>query len=78
MKVGLGDLKARLGGASSSMQFGDAFRAIVLKTVAKNGLALEYQEEELKGDRAIVLAAVGQTGFALQYAAQELKGDAAI
>ena len=41
----------------------------------KNGDALKYASDELKGDRDVVLAAVTQNGHALKYASDELKGD---
>eukprot|EP00971_Amphidinium_carterae_P110818 2195207-Amphidinium_carterae.1 len=64
--------------ASTCMQYGDTRREIVLEAVEKNGLALEFAAEELRGDRAVVLKAVEHDGRALLYAAEELQRDRAI
>lgn len=40
--------------------------ALVLKAVEKNGLTLQYDSEELRGDKDIVLTALANNGFALQ------------
>eukprot|EP00971_Amphidinium_carterae_P135761 2689812-Amphidinium_carterae.1 len=60
------------------MRRGETRQEIVLAAVQRNGRALEFAAEELKGDWDIVLEAVGQNGYALQFAADECKGDRAI
>ena len=47
----------------------------MLAAVSKNGGALKYATEELKGDREIVLAAVSKDASALRFATEELRGD---
>jgi hypothetical protein len=47
----------------------------VLEAVKKNGLALEFAPEELKGDREVVLEAVKQYGRDLEFASDNLKED---
>ena len=46
-----------------------------MQAVSRNGYALQYATEALKGDREIVMAAVSQNGLALQLAAEWLKGE---
>ena len=46
-----------------------------MTAVAKNGYALQYATEELRGDREVVMTAVAQHGYALEYATEELRGD---
>ena len=53
-------------------------RSLVLGTVAKYGLALQYAPEGMKADKAVVKAAVGQDGLALQYASEGMKADKAV
>ena len=49
-------------------------KALVLREVARDGLALEFVSAVLKADRDVVLAAVSQNGNAAQHAL-ELQGD---
>ena len=46
-----------------------------LKFVRRNGGALRYAPEELRGDTLFVLAAVAHNGRALQFANEGLRGD---
>ena len=46
---------------------------VILAAVKKDGLALQYADEDLKKDEEIVLAAVKQNGLALQYAHKDLR-----
>ena len=47
----------------------------MMATAKRNGLALQYPNDELKNDKVIVMAAVERYGIALQYASDELKND---
>ena len=47
----------------------------MLAAVKKNGFALRYASQQLRGDREVVLAAVKQDGDALCHASAELAGD---
>ena len=53
----------------------DPAKRDMLARVKKDGYALQYASEELKGDREIVQAAVSQVGYALQFASAQLRGD---
>ena len=48
-------------------------KAEVLEAVERNGWALEFASEELRGDRDVVLAAVKQDWRALNYLSDELR-----
>ena len=50
-------------------------RDVVLVAVMKNGFALEYASEEMRGDGSIVLQAVTGHWQALHYASAELYGN---
>ena len=51
---------------------------IVTEAVKKNGFALKYASEELKGDSEIVIEATKQNPYALAFASEELKGNYAM
>ena len=48
---------------------------MVLAAVARDGSALQFAADALKGDREVVLAAVEHDGWALEFATDALKGD---
>ena len=50
-------------------------KEIVLASVNKNGILLQYASEELKRDKEVVLASVNQNFHSLKYASEELKKD---
>jgi len=52
-----------------------ANRTFVLDAVQRNGVALQYVDNHLTGDKQIVLAAVQDIGYAFKFAADGLKGD---
>ena len=54
------------------------FKAVALKLVARNGLALGELPSRLRRDKEVVMAAVTQDGFALRHAPKELKADKTI
>jgi hypothetical protein len=47
----------------------------VMKSVAHNGLELQWASEALKGNERVAMAAVARNGNALQYASEELRRD---
>tara|TARA_B110001452_G_scaffold265036_1_gene269041 strand:- start:264 stop:2183 length:1920 start_codon:yes stop_codon:yes gene_type:complete len=47
----------------------------VMKSVAHNGLELQWASEALKGNERVAMAAVVQNGLALEHASDDLKGD---
>lgn len=47
----------------------------MLKTVARNGLAIAYASAKLQADKDVVLAAVHENGYALNYASEALRAD---
>ena len=49
-----------------------------MAAVTKNGLALEFVSEDLKGDRELCMAAVAECGSALKFANEAMKFDATI
>jgi len=56
-------------------RFVRANRTFVLDAVQRNGMALQYVDNQLAGDKQIVLAAVQDIGYAFKFAADGLKGD---
>jgi hypothetical protein len=50
-------------------------RGVAKETLVKDGMALQWASEEMRGDRELCMAAVTQDGKALQWAGQEMKSD---